>query len=202
MAAPIRLVLAALVLALGAGAAVSCVSKTDSESPKSRTESADAAPSQRMTGDPLAEWEAGGSFLVQWEGGPSPRVTECRWSKEGGSQYRHYDVFPDRPPPDWSPPQPLSKEAEAALRSALTIIVRDKLWEQGDVRTPKPFPDMGGVTYEFSVGPHHGRFSLIGTPDVPQLRLFVESAARWMELVGRQATEAAQIAAQKNARPK
>jgi hypothetical protein len=192
MAAPIRLAFAAIAMVLGAGAAVSCTSRTDSESPKGRSESAEAQPSQRMTGDPLAEWEAGGSFLVQWNGGPSPRVTECRWSKEGGSQYRHYDEFPDRAPPAWSPPQPLSKEAEAALRSALTTIVRDKLWEQGDVQTS---------TYEFSVGPHHGRFSLVGDPDVPQLKPFSTNVSRWVELVRQEAEAAKNAAAKAKAQP-
>jgi hypothetical protein len=183
---------------LGAGVAVSCGKPLSQETAKAHPDHAEAQPSQRMTGDPLAEWEAGGSFLVQWFGGPSPRITECRWSKEG-SQYRHYDVFPDRAPPEWSPPQPLSKDAEAALRSALTTIVRDKLWEQRDVQTSKPFPDMGGVTYEFSVGPHHGRFALIGTPDVPHLRPFLESATRWMELV-RQQVQAAEKTAKAQGR--
>ncbi|MBN2581809.1 MAG: hypothetical protein JXL80_01995 [Planctomycetes bacterium] len=149
----------------------------------------DAESVERVTGYVLPEWEDTGFFTVRYVEGFGAYINEYRWSK-AGSQYRHYQDFPGQPVPEWSAPVAVGAEGETALRNVLNLIVRDRLWTQKDLRRDEPVVDGGSATYEFSLGPHQGRFALINVsfPEAPHLKAFILDSARWTEAVRTRAT--------------
>ena len=79
----------------------------------------------------------------------------------------------------------VDESAREAMEDALNIAVRDRLWQQEDVKSP-PYPDPTGETIEFSLGPHKGRFSIDAMAkerQAPHLRLFLHKLRIWMDAV-------------------
>ncbi len=149
---------------------------------------------QRVQGYLTDQWRRDAFLVVRdldYYGG---HVNEFRWSNDG-SRYRQHFAHGSQQPPPWSPPMQVNPQAAAALEDAINIILRDKLWLQKDLDEAKQMaeaghwvgsPDGGERTFEFSVGPHRGRFRLINYPDAPHLRLFLHKVRLWRDGIWQQ----------------
>jgi hypothetical protein len=131
------------------------------EQKQARVDADNAYFQERVEGFLPADWREGS--WVQIEYGGWGLHTQCKWTTTN-SRYKRDMWWGHTPPPAsarcaWFNADSLSSTGEQALEDALNIIVRDKLWEQEDIKPPQTIPDATEITVEFQVGPRAGKFS-------------------------------------------
>lgn len=87
----------------------------------------------------------------------------------------------DQPPPKTEKTYTLAASDQQAWANLINVIVRDKLWDQGDVKT-SGVADGGEVRYEFKVGEHEGKFTLVNSSP-EHLYVFTQKAAYLTNLI-------------------